>query len=105
MSLQSAYYNQDLTWTPAQRNLDGTIKKGGDGKTLYSTPQTIRGWLNDRFKKITDKTGAEIVSSGVAKMDEVVLISDKINGREVIASAPSKGFTSVDNEGWTVELK
>jgi hypothetical protein len=104
MSLQKAYYNQDLIWTPAQRNLDGTTKKDGSGRTLYGPPQTIRGWLQDRFKKITGKDGAEIVSSGVAKMDETVLIDDKINGRQVISSAPSEGFAG-ENEGRTVYLK
>jgi hypothetical protein len=104
MSLQSAYYNQNLTWTPAQRKEDGTTKKDGSGKTLYSDPQTIRGWLNEKFKKITDKTGAEIVSSGSAKMDETVLIDDKINSRMVIASSPTKGFIGED-EGRTVYLK
>jgi hypothetical protein len=104
MSLQSAYYNQYLNWTPAQRNPDGTTKKDGSGKTLYSSPQTIEGWLNEKFKKITDKNGAEIVSSGSAKMDETVMIDDKINGRLVIASAPSRGFDGED-EGRTVYLK
>jgi hypothetical protein len=104
MSLQSLYYNESLTWTPAQRNADGTTKKDGSGKVLYASPVSIRGLLNDSFKKVIDKTGAEVVSSGTAKMDEVVLIDDKINGRVVIGIGTKKDFTGQD-EGRTVYLK
>jgi hypothetical protein len=104
MSLQSLYYNEDLSWTPAQRNADGTTKKDGSGRVLYNVAQTIHGMLNDSLKKVIDKTGAEVVSSGTAKMDEVVQIDDKINGRIVVGAATKKDFTGAD-EGRTVYLK
>jgi hypothetical protein len=104
MSLQSLYYNEDLAWIPAQRNADGTTKKDGSGRVLYNATQTIRGMLNDSLKKVIDKTGAEVVSSGTAKMDEAVMIDDKINGRVVIGVGTKKDFIGAD-EGRTVYLK
>jgi hypothetical protein len=103
-SLQSLYYNEDLTWIPAQRNANGTTKKDGSGRVIYDTPQTIWGMLNDSLKKVIDKTGAEVVSSGTAKMDDAVMIDDKINGRIVIGVGTKKDFTGAD-EGRTVYLK
>ena len=104
MSLLEVYLNQDLTWTPAQRNTDGTPKKDGSGRPLYDKDQTIRGLLNDRFQMIRDKTGAEVVSSGFAKVLQAVEIDDKINGRLVIGRNNLKDFDGQD-EGRTVYLK
>lgn len=104
MSLASIYYNQNLTWTPAQRNTDRATKKDGTGRVLYDSPVTIRGLLNDTYKKVIDKTGAEVVSSGTAQMDEAVEIDDKINGRIVIGIGIKKDFTGQD-EGRVVYLK
>lgn len=104
MSLLEAYLNQDVTWTPAQRNSNGTPKTDGSGKILYDTPQTIRANAVDGFKLIRDKTGQEVVSSGYAKVIKPVLIDDKINDRIVMSSAPMKGFSGED-EGRLVYLK
>jgi hypothetical protein len=104
MSLLDVYLNQSLTWTPAQRNTDGTAKKDGSGRVLYNSELQIKGLLNDKFQMIRDKTGAEVVSSGFAKVKVPAEIDDKINGRLVIGRNIHKDFDGQD-EGWTVYLK
>lgn len=104
MSLLDVYFNQSLTWTPAQRNADGTTKKDGSGRVLYSNELLIKGLLNDKFQMIRDKTGAEVVSSGFAKVKVPAEIDDKINGRVIIGRNIHKDFTG-DDEGRTVYLK
>ncbi|NLW45830.1 MAG: hypothetical protein GXY86_00595 [Firmicutes bacterium] len=103
MSLTEDYYNEDLIWTPAQRNVDGTTKKDGSGRVLYNTPQTIRGCLTEKIKLIRDKTGKEVVSSGHATLSESVGLDDKINGRLVIAVSAHKDLDGND-EGRTVYM-
>jgi len=104
MSLLKEYLNQDVTWTPAQRNADGTTKKDGSGKTLYSDDKTIKALTNERFQVIRDKTGAEVVSSGYAKVMVTVQIDDKINGRIVLGLAIHRDFEGQE-EGRTAYLK
>lgn len=104
MSLIDIYLNQELEWTPAQRKDDGSIKKDGSGRVLYAEPQTIEGLLSDKFKMVLDKTGAEVVSSGFAKVINAVEVDDKINGRLVIGRNIHKDFDGFD-EGRTVYLK
>lgn len=103
MSLTEDYYNEDLAWTPAQRNVDGTTKKDGSGRVLYSDPQTIRGCLTEKIKLIRDKTGKEVVSSGYATLSEPVELDDKINGRMVIALSNHKDLDGND-EGRTIYM-
>lgn len=104
MSLLDVYLNQSLTWTPAQRNTDGTTKKDGSGRVLYNSDLRIKGLLNNKFQMIRDKTGAEVVSSGFAKVKVMADIDDKINGRVVIGRNIHKDFDGQD-EGRTVYLK
>ena len=104
MSLLAVYLNQNITWTPAQRNTDGTPKKDGSGRVLYGEDQTIKGLLNDRFQMIRDATGKEVVSSGSVKTLAAVEIEDKINGRVVIGRNIHKDFDG-QGEGRTVYLK
>lgn len=104
MSLVDIYLNQSLTWTPAQRNTDGTTKKDGSGRALYNSDSQIRGLLCEKFQMIRDKTGAEVVSSGFVKVRVPVEIDDKINGRVVIGRNIHKDFAG-DDEGRTVYLK
>lgn len=104
MSLLDVYLNQSLTWTPAQRNTDGTTKKDGSGRVLYNSDLRIKGLLNDKFQMIRDKTGAEVISSGFVKVRAPVEIDDKINGRAVIGRNIHKDFAG-DDEGRTVYLK
>ncbi len=104
MSLIDDYFNENLIWTPAVRNSDGTSKKDGSGRTLYGPEQTICGMLKDQFKMVRDKTGVEIVSSGAARMKEPVLVDDKLNGRVVVASSVLKDFEG-SAEGRKVYLK
>lgn len=104
MSLLDVYLNQSLTWTPAQRNADGTPKKDGSGRVLYNSDLQIRGLLCEKFQMIRDKTGAEVVSSGFAKVKVPAEIDDKINGRLVIGINIHKDFDGQD-EGRTVYLK
>jgi hypothetical protein len=106
MSLLKAYLNPNttVTWTPAQRKSDGSPKTDGSGKILYDVQQTIQAILNEDFKLIRDKNGAEVVSSGNAKVLELVQIGDKINGRDVIALNVKRGLFG-ENEGRVVYLK
>lgn len=104
MSLLDIYQNQDVKWTPAIRNADGTAKKDGSGRILYGDEITIKAMINDKFQMVRDKTGAEIVSSGFAHTTHQVEIDDKINGRVVIGRNIHKDFTGQD-EGRTVYLK
>ncbi len=104
MSLIDIYLNQELEWTPAQRKDDGSAKRDGSGRTLYAEPQIIEGLLNDKFQMVLDKTGAEVVSSGFAKVINAVEPDDKINGRLVIGRNIHKDFDGYD-EGRTVYLK
>jgi len=103
-SLLEVYLNQDVTWTPAQRNSDGTTKKDGSGRVLYDEDQIIRGLLNDQFRMIRDATGKEVVSSGFVKVLAAVEIDDKIENRLVIGRNIHKDFDGRD-EGRTVYLK
>jgi hypothetical protein len=104
VSLLEVYLNQDVTWTPAQRNADGITKKDGSGRTLYGTAQTIKALVNDKFQMVRDKTGAEIVSSGYAKTLTAVEVDDKLNGRVVISRNIHRDFDGQE-EGRTVYLK
>jgi hypothetical protein len=104
MSLIDIYCNQEVSWIPAQRNIDGTVKKDGSGKTLYGPEQKVKAVLNDKNQMVRDKTGAEVTSSGYAKLTAVVEVDDKINGRVVIGRNIHKDFTGQD-EGRTVYLK
>jgi hypothetical protein len=104
VSLLEIYLNQDVTWTPAQRNTDGTSKKDGSGRTLYDTGQTIKALVNDKFQMVRDKTGAETVSSGYVKTMATVEVDDKIDGRVVISRNIHRDFDGQE-EGRTVYLK
>ncbi len=104
MNLLDIYLNQSLIWIPAQRNADGTTKKDGSGRVLYNNELSIKGFLCDKFQMIRDKTGAEVISSGFAKVKVMVEIDDKINGRLIIGRNIHKDFTGED-EGRTVYLK
>jgi hypothetical protein len=97
------YYNEDLVWIPALRNLDGSAKKGGDGRTLYASPRNIRGCLTEKIKIVRDKTGQEVTSSSNAALSEAVGLDDKINGRLVIALSNHKDLDG-NSEGRTVYM-
>ena len=104
MSLVREYLVDEVEWTPAQRNADGTTKKDGSGRVLYDEAKTIKAKLVERFRLIRDRIGKEIVSSGHAVVLESVQIDDKINGRTVESVNTMKDLVG-DPEGRTVHLK
>ena len=104
MSLVRDYLVDEVEWTPAQRNADGTTKKDGSGRALYEEPRTIKALFVERYRLIRDRTGKEIVSSGHATVLEPVMVDDKINGRIVESAGTMKDFCG-DSEGRTVYLK
>jgi len=104
VSLVREYLVDEVEWTPAQRNADGTTKKDGSGRVLYDEPRPIKAKLVERYRLIRDRTGKEIVSSGHAVVLESVQIDDKINGRTVESVNTMKDLVG-DPEGRTVYLK
>lgn len=104
MSLVREYLVDEVEWTPAQRNEDGTTKKDGSGRVLYDETKTIKAKLVEGYRLIRDRTGKEIVSSGHAVVLEPVMIDDKINGRIVESVTTMKDLVG-DPEGRTVYLK
>lgn len=105
MSLLAVYLNQNVAWSPAQRNADGTPKRDGSGaKIFYFADQSIKALANEKIQMVRDKTGAEVVSSGFVKTLDRVQIDDKINGRVVIALTIHRDFDGQE-EGRTVYLK
>lgn len=104
MSLVESYLVDEVEWTPAQRNEDGTTKKDGSGRVLYDEPRPIKAKLVEKYRLIRDRTGKEIVSSGHAVVLEPVMIDDKINGR-IVESVNTMKDLAGDSEGWTVYLK
>jgi len=89
---------------PGAKKHRRNTEKDGSGRPLYDKDQTIKGLLNDRFQMIRDKTGAEVVSSGFAKVLATVETDDKINGRLVIGRNILKDFDG-QGEGRAVYLK
>ena len=104
MSLVESYLVDEVEWTPAQRNEDGTTKKDGSGRVLYDEPRPIKAKLVERYRLIRDRTGKEIVSSGHVVVLEPVMIDDKINGRIVESVNIMKDLAGAP-EGRTVYLK
>lgn len=104
MSLVREYLVDEVEWTPARRNPDGTTKKDGSGRVVYDEPKIIKAKLVERYRLIRDRTGKEIVSSGHVVVLEPVMIDDKINGR-IVESVNIMKDLAGDSEGWTVYLK
>ena len=69
-------------------------KKTGinDYGEISVTVSTIKGRLENAFKKIRSSTGEEVVSSALLLTQNLITVGDTINGHNVITSEPKNSL-------------